>query len=215
MAAAPGAGAEGGPQLSELESLQLKANKITDDSLESTRRMITLCEEAQGAGSKTVEMLEQQGEQLNRVEQGLDGMNAEMKVAEKHLHGMEKWCGICVCPWNRADKVKDADWNNPLSSDNKSNVVSSQPGNRGAGNVVSDGPGGPYIQRINNDAREDEMEENMQAVGGILGNLKNMAADMGDEIERQNKQLDTIGGKTANVDVKVQHANTRTEKLLK
>ena len=45
MAAAPGAGAEGGPQLSELESLQLKANKITDDSLESTRRMITLCEE--------------------------------------------------------------------------------------------------------------------------------------------------------------------------
>ena len=35
----------------------------------------------------------------------------------------------------------------------------------------------------------------MQAVGGILGNLKNMAQDMGDEIGRQNKQLDTIGGK--------------------
>ena len=34
-----------GPQLSELESLQLKANKITDESLESTRRMINLCEE--------------------------------------------------------------------------------------------------------------------------------------------------------------------------
>jgi DNA anti-recombination protein RmuC len=28
------------------------------------------------------------------------------------------------------------------------------------------------LQRINNDAREDEMEENMQAVGGMLGNLK-------------------------------------------
>ena len=35
----------GGPQLSELESLQLKANQITDESLESTRRMISLCEE--------------------------------------------------------------------------------------------------------------------------------------------------------------------------
>ena len=46
MAAAGAApGADGGPQLSELESLQLKANKITDESLESTRRMITLCEE--------------------------------------------------------------------------------------------------------------------------------------------------------------------------
>ncbi len=34
-----------GPQLSELESLQLKANQVTDESLESTRRMITLCED--------------------------------------------------------------------------------------------------------------------------------------------------------------------------
>jgi len=212
--AAEGAGPPG-PQLSELESLQLKANKITDDSLDSTRRMITLCEEGQASGIKTIEMLEHQGEQLNRVEQGLDGMNSEMKVAEKHLYGMEKWCGCFVLPWNRADKVKDggADWNNPLSSDT-SKVVGSQPGNK-SGNVVADGPQGGYIQRINNDAREDEMEENMQAVGGILGNLKNMAQDMGDEIGRQNKQLDTIGGKAATVDVKVQNANTRTEKLLK
>ena len=36
---------QGGPQLSELESLQLKANQVTDESLESTRRMISLCEE--------------------------------------------------------------------------------------------------------------------------------------------------------------------------
>ena len=43
--AAGAAAADDGPQLSELESLQLKANKITDESLESTRRMIQLCEE--------------------------------------------------------------------------------------------------------------------------------------------------------------------------
>jgi len=215
-AGAAGAGAEGGPQLSELESLQLKANKITDESLESTRRMITLCEESQAAGIKTVEMLEHQGEQLDRVEAGLDGMNAEMKVAEKHLHGMEKWCGLCVCPWNRTAKVKDADWNNPLASDT-SRIVSSQPGNGNrSGNVVPDNASrGPYIQRINNDAREDEMEDNMQAVGGILGNLKNMAQDMGDEISRQNKQADRIMDKTTKVGGQVDNANLRTEKLLK
>ena len=39
------------------------------------------------------------------------------------------------------------------------------------------------------------MEQNMQGVGNILGNLKNMATDMGDEIERQNKHLDLIQGK--------------------
>ena len=35
----------------------------------------------------------------------------------------------------------------------------------------------------------------MQAVGSILGNLKNMAQDMGDEIGKQNKDLERIGGK--------------------
>ena len=62
---------------------------------------------------------------------------------------------------------------------------------------MPDGSGGntQYVRRINDDAREDEMEENMQAVGGILGNLKNMAQDMGSEIEKQNSQLDRINDK--------------------
>ena len=35
----------------------------------------------------------------------MDEMNAEMKQAEKHITGMEKWCGLCVCPWNRSSKT--------------------------------------------------------------------------------------------------------------
>jgi len=46
--------------------------------------------------------------------------------------------------------------------------------------------------RITGDAREDEMEENLRHVGGAVGNLKNMAIDMGDEIVKQNQQLDRI-----------------------
>lgn len=36
------------------------------------------------------------------------------------------------------------------------------------------------------------MEENLDAVGSIIGNLKNMAVDMGNEIDKQNKQIDGI-----------------------
>ena len=46
--------------------------------------------------------------------------------------------------------------------------------------------------RITNDAREDEMEENLGAVSGMLGNLRNMAIDMNSEISAQNKQLDRV-----------------------
>merc|ERR1719458_2062829 len=145
----------------------------------------------------------------------MDKINAEMKEANKHITGMEKWCGICVCPWNRAAKVRDVDgsWKpSKNSSGDKERIIGNEPNSR---NEMPDSSRGPYIQRIQNDAREDEMEDNMQAVGSILGNLKNMASDMGDEIGKQNKDLERIGGKAAKADVKVQNANTRTEKLLK
>lgn len=51
------------------------------------------------------------------------------------------------------------------------------------------------VHRITNDAREDEMEENLDAVGSIIGNLKNMAQDMGNEIDSQNKHIDGINDK--------------------
>ena len=48
-------------------------------------------------------MLNTQAEQINRIENNLDTINAEMKEADKALTGMEKWCGLFVCPWNRSD----------------------------------------------------------------------------------------------------------------
>lgn len=183
-----------GPPLTELEGLQLKANQITDESLDSTRRMIQLCEDSQAAGTKTLDMLETQGEQLQRIEKGMDDMNNEMKQAEKHITGMEKWCGLCVCPWNRNARVRDTDgtWKGTSATKGGSGPVKNQPGKNDSK------PDGPYVNRITNDAREDEMEENMQEVGSILGNLKNMAREMGDEIETQNKQVDRIAVKVLN-----------------
>ncbi len=46
--------------------------------------------------------------------------------------------------------------------------------------------------RITNDAREDEMEQNVGEVSGMVGNLRNMAIDMGNEITSQNRQIDRI-----------------------
>lgn len=54
-----------------------------------------------------------------------------------------------------------------------------------------------FLARITNDAREDEMEENLDQVGGIIGNLKNLALDMGNEIDKQNKTIDRINDKAS------------------
>ncbi|GFV45873.1 synaptosomal-associated protein 25 [Trichonephila clavipes] len=85
----------------ELEQLQFKANQVTDESLESTRRMMALCDESKEAGIRTLVALDDQGEQMDRIEEDMDKINADMKEAEKNLEGMEKCCGICVCPCNK------------------------------------------------------------------------------------------------------------------
>jgi hypothetical protein len=55
-----------------------------------------------------------------------------------------------------------------------------------------------YASRITNDAREDEMEENMGQVNTMIGNLRNMALDMGSELQNQNTQIDRINRKVSN-----------------
>lgn len=57
------------------------------------------------------------------------------------------------------------------------------------------GPQSGYIARITGDAREGEMEDNMGQVNTMIGNLRNMAVDMGSELENQNRQIDRINRK--------------------
>lgn len=59
------------------------------------------------------------------------------------------------------------------------------------------GPQSGYIAKITNDAREGEMEENMGQVNTMIGNLRNMAIDMGSELENQNRQVDRINRKVS------------------
>lgn len=49
-----------------------------------------------------------------------------------------------------------------------------------------------HVFRVTDDARENEMDENLEQVGGIIGNLRHMALDMGNEIDTQNRQIDRI-----------------------
>ncbi|KAK3093134.1 hypothetical protein FSP39_011526, partial [Pinctada imbricata] len=153
-------------------------------------------------------------EQLDRIEEGMDQINQDMKDAEKNLEGLEKCCGLCVLPWKRAKNFErggDYDKTWKASEDGKVNT-------NGPRMVVDQGQAGPQgniITRITNDAREDEMEENLTQVSGMLGNLRNMAIDMGSEIESQNRQVDRINQKAQSNESRIFGANERARKILK
>ncbi|XP_019500634.1 PREDICTED: synaptosomal-associated protein 23 isoform X1 [Hipposideros armiger] len=188
--------------------------------------------QSQDAGIKTITMLDEQGEQLNRIEEGMDQINKDMKEAEKTLTELNKCCGLCVCPCNRfsdvdcfneirtknfeAGKAYKATWGDG-GDNSSSNVVSKQPGRVTNGQpqqATTGAASGGYIKRITNDAREDEMEENLTQVGNILGNLKNMAIDMGSGIDAQNRQIERITEKADTNKDRIDIANARAKKLI-
>ncbi|ERE65575.1 synaptosomal-associated protein 23-like isoform 1 [Cricetulus griseus] len=146
------------------EEIQLRVRHVTDESLESTKRILGLAIESQDARIKTITMLDEQGEQLNRIEGGMDQINKDMaKNFESGKNYKATW--------------GDGGDNSPSNGQPQQNTGAAS---------------GGYIKRRTNDAREDEMEENLTQVGSILGNLKNMALDMGNEIDAQNQQIQRI-----------------------
>ena len=193
-------------ELSEIEQLQLEAKKVSNKSLESTRNMKEICEESHIVAIKTLENLDHQGNQLGRVNDGLDDMRSEMRQTEKSLNGMEKFCGlICICPSFKSAKTKEN-----KSSKNRVGKLRSK-----SFSVPDKVSSGPYIQRITNDALEDEMEDNMKDVGNALSNLKNMAEVMGEVVTEHNSKIEDIRTKSTKLDIKIGSANKRTEKMLK
>ncbi|KAF3849543.1 hypothetical protein F7725_019262 [Dissostichus mawsoni] len=94
--------AEDADMRNELSDMQQRADQLADESLESTRRMLQLVEESKDAGIRTLVMLDEQGEQLDRVEDGMNHINQDMKEAEKNLKDLGKCCGLFKCPCNKA-----------------------------------------------------------------------------------------------------------------
>ncbi|XP_047200832.1 synaptosomal-associated protein 23-like isoform X1 [Girardinichthys multiradiatus] len=227
LGAKSGAGKQDSSNMEDMtvEQMAARANHVTDESLESTRRMLQMAEESQQTGNKTMEMLDHQGEQLKNVDRGMDQINQDMREAEKNLTDLSKCCGLCVCPCDRVSSIENDSrykrtWGTSEGQgDGKdSKAVSKQPsGVRNGQTTQTNAPpsSGPYIKKVTNDAREDEMEDNLQAVGSIIGNLKDMAVNMGSEIDKQNQHIDDITKKADMNKLRVDEANKRANKLVK
>jgi synaptosomal-associated protein 25 len=209
----------------ELQQIQQKADRVVDESLESTRRMLALAGETQDTGARTLQMLDHQGEQLDNIESGLGEIDQNIRKAEDNLGQMEKCCGCFPCGGGKkgGSSMDEKAW----KTNGDDSTVVNQPGggkksnmgNSGTANgqdTSGGGGGGGYITRINaDDAREDEMDENLGQVSSIVGNLRNMAIDMGTEISSQNRQIDRINMKAESNEVRLNAANERAVKILK
>ncbi|XP_057304708.1 synaptosomal-associated protein 25-like [Hydractinia symbiolongicarpus] len=192
----------------QIRQMQKRGNEITDESLESTRRILQMAEETQETGIKTMVTLDEQGERLDHIEEELEDINANVREAEENLTKMERFCGLCLCSCRRPRNFEKTE------QYKKAFGQIAGPHTKKNKNVKKTEESGNFIQRVTNDAREDEMEDNMKQVAGIVNNLESMALDMGDELKKQNSQLDRITDQTNANAERIDVANKHAEQLL-
>ena len=70
------------------------------------------------------------------------------------------------------------------------------------------------MNKITNDSREDEMEQNLSEVSNAVGCLRDMAVQIGNQVNSHNRQLDRIQAKTEANAVSVKEAEARASKLI-
>ena len=140
--------------------LEQRIDHATNESVGATRRIRAIAEETNQIGVDTLVTLNEQGEQLDNVERRLDEINVDLKQTDKNLSELEKCCGCCTCiccaPKNikgtkhyKKAYGKKAQYDEP---------VTNQPTSGGSSKQAQ----GPFIKRVTDDDREDEMEENLQ-----------------------------------------------------
>ncbi|TMW52879.1 hypothetical protein DOY81_002045 [Sarcophaga bullata] len=206
------------PSRTELEEIKLQVGRVTDESLESTRRMLALVEESGEAGTRTLEALDEQRRQLNHVEEDMDNINNDMKSAEKALNNLKRCCNICSFPSNRVPKEDKCNMKPDIATNLEHNVIVNQPRLTNNDDIPNRNTSGTsaneYITRITKDAREDEMNSNLNQVNSMLGVLRNMAVDMNSELQSQNGQLDRIIRKADSNNIHLDQVNTSANDLL-
>ena len=187
--------------------LHLQAERVTNESLESTRRSVAMCEESWDAGAKTQVTLQRQGAQLDGVEQAMQQIRVDVREASGNLTKMRRCCCLCTLPCRKVSRFEEvAVW----KSGGDGKAIGTQPQRLPPPETASG-----FIPRLTDDAREDEMEANVQRITQIIGNMRAMAIDIGCEVEAQKEQVTVIAGMAASNEVNIKEVNHLAGKILK
>ena len=149
-------------QRDERYEIEQRMDHVTNESLDATKRIRAVAEETNQIGVDTLVTLNEQGEQLDNVERRLDEINVDLKQTDRNLTKIEQCCGCCTCLCTRPRSMEKSKHYKKVygkKARQMENVVQDEPTRSGNGRGQ---PQGPFVKRVTDDVREDEMEDNLQ-----------------------------------------------------
>lgn len=213
------------------ENIQEQIFASEDRQLDSTMRALRSIQESEIMGVATAEELLRQGEQLNNIERKTDEINQTMTVTQKHLNniksvfgGIKNWWGAKkTSTAAKEPETKPSRLQETLEKHRSDQPVRRNPDTRGFyqedDDLDEDFMKGArtqqYFKPVTHSAREEQLNENLGEISNGLTTLKGLALGLGDEIERQNNQLDRLGPKVGKANDHLEHQNKQMKTILR
>jgi septal ring factor EnvC (AmiA/AmiB activator) len=216
---------------SELEQLKERIGYVENESLASTRQALRSLNDSLALGSKTTQTLDEQGEQLKRVETTLDSIDQGLSSTQTNIKQLKSIFGTyrpkffdkaaelngsIESGFNKSKSSKKSKHNatkdvkQEINNSNNSNLAARSIGDFSSGPMSS-----AQFARITGSDRETEINKNLEDVSMSLSQLKDMSLAINSELGKQNTMIGRIDDKAEKNKIRLDDQNTQIRRIMK
>ncbi|CAA6662953.1 unnamed protein product [Spirodela intermedia] len=185
----------------------------SEKTTEKINSCLKIAEDIREDATKTLVTLHQQGEQITRTHLNAVNIDHDLSRGEKLLASLGGFFSKTWKPKRSSHPIKgpvlmnDDPFKRPVSHlEQKDRLEWSTP------RRVSSEPS--QLWRESRSVEKAKQDDKLSDLSNLLGQLKDMAVDMGSEIERQNGALGHLHDDVDEINLRVKGANLRARRLL-
>lgn len=207
----------GGLESQSVQELENYAVYKAEETTKSVNNCLKIAEDIREDATRTLDMLNQQGDQITRTHIMAVDMDKDLSRGEKLLNNLG---GIFSKPW-KPKKTReiagpvitpDASRRSEYNPEQRQKLgLAPLPKGKSAPPTPPSETAGA-LQKV--EFEKAKQDDALSDLSNILGDLKNMAVDMGTELNRQNKALDHLSDDVDELNSRVKGANQRARRLL-
>ncbi|XP_077211440.1 SNAP25 homologous protein SNAP33-like [Tasmannia lanceolata] len=209
----------GGLENQSVQELEGYAVYKAEETTKQVNSCLKIAEDIREDATKTLITLHQQGEQITRTHMTAADMEHDLSRGEKLLGSLG---GLFSKTWKpkktrtisgpvitRDDPIKRK--GNHLEQKERLGIARSPPRGRTNAQQYASEPSNA-LQKV--EVEKAKQDDSLSDLSNVLCQLKDMAVDMGSEIERQNTGLDHLHNDVEELNYRVKGANQRGRRLL-
>ncbi|CAN8264829.1 unnamed protein product [Cochlearia groenlandica] len=209
----------GGVENQSVQELEGYAVYKAEETTKSVQGCLKVAEDIRGDATRTLVMLHEQGEQITRTHQQAVEIDHDLSRGEKllgSLGGMfsKTWKPKKTRHINGPTITRDHSPTRRVNHLEKREKLGLNPAPKGQSRTREPLPeSADAYQRV--EREHAKQDDGLSDLSDILGELKNMAVDMGSEIEKQNKGLDHLQDDADELNYRVHQSTERGRYLLR